>query len=68
MPPQLINEYTFYPGHKETLSPVIFAKFGGPTEIEYFQHDHRFFGLILQLNSKDSVLIVPRWIRDIWFL
>ena len=29
MPPRPINEYAFYSGHKDTLSPVIFRKIGG---------------------------------------
>ena len=28
MPPQTINEQVFYPGHKETLSPVILGEIG----------------------------------------
>ena len=39
--PRPINEYVFYPAHKETLFPVIFRKIGSPTEIEYFQHGPR---------------------------
>ena len=30
LPPQPINEYVFYPSHKETLFAVIFEKIGGP--------------------------------------
>ena len=40
MPPRPINEQVLYPGHKETLSPVIF-EIGGLTEIEYFQSGPR---------------------------
>ena len=41
MPPPQIDEQVFYPGYKETMSPLIFEKTGGPTEIEYFQHGPR---------------------------
>ena len=30
MPPRLMNENALYPGHKETLSQVIFGKIGVP--------------------------------------
>ena len=68
LPPRPINEYVFYPSHKETLYPVIFGKIGGPHWNRVFSAWSWVFGLILQLGCRDSVLRVRWWIRDIWFL
>ena len=63
-----INEYVLYTGHKETSSPVIFAKFGNPHRNRVFLAWSQVFGLILRLRSRGSVLRVSRWRRDIWLL
>ena len=44
MPPRPINEQIFYPGHTETLSPVIFGKLLIPSELEYFHQGLKFSG------------------------
>ena len=68
IPPRPINEQVFYPGHKKTLSPVMFGKIGGPHWNRVFSVWSQVLGLILELWSRDSMLRVPRWIRDILFI
>ena len=66
MPPGPITENVFYPGHRETLSPVIFGKNGGLHWNRVFPAWFLVFWIIPQLGSWDSVLRVSRWIPDIW--
>ena len=55
MPPKPVNGQVFHPGHKETLSPVIFGKIGSPHTNRVFLAWSYVFGLILQLGSRDTV-------------
>ena len=65
MPPRPINEYVFYPSHKETLFPVMFGKIGGPHWNKIFSPWSYVFRLTLQLGSRESVLKILRWVCDI---
>ena len=68
MSPILLNEYVFYSGQKETLSPIILGKIGGLHWNRLFSAWSYVFGLTALLGSRGSALRVPRWMPDIWFL
>ena len=67
MPPRPIKNI-FYPSHEETLPPMIFGKIGRLHRNRFFSAWSEIFGPILELGSRDSVLRVLRWMRDIWLL
>ena len=65
MPSRSINEKAFYPGHKETLSLVVFRKFGGSHWNRAFSGwSYNQFHNILRLSDVYQIFLSPqvkRW-------